>query len=134
MTSPVKANSKNGDPLALQQEALLLLERSYKVGEEGIGALDGQNLTEEAENIASAAASWRAWRFLQIHTTQLLSELYNAAGNIQESETNKLRTHEKAEDVRGGADAESLKVNCFSRLLTSEGCCALRNKRFPRYL
>jgi hypothetical protein len=51
-------------------------QESYRVGEQGIDAIDAQDLAEDADDIGTASGSWKAWRYTQVR--------FQAAAYIEE--------------------------------------------------
>ena len=65
---------------ALVSQALALLEDSFQVGENGIGAQSAGETEGEELDIKGADATIRAWRFMQLHTSQVLADQYRQMG------------------------------------------------------
>jgi hypothetical protein len=61
-------------------QALALLEDSFQIGENGIGAQAAGETEGQELDIKGADATIRAWRFMQLHTSQLLKDQYRQLG------------------------------------------------------
>ncbi|GAB4816117.1 hypothetical protein N2152v2_003163 [Parachlorella kessleri] len=94
-------------PREAQQEALSLLEQSYRVGEKGIDALDTPlDKITDLDDITAAGGTIVAWRKLQVNTEHQLALLYRALGREEEAEKMGADLKVKAHGVKEGAELE----------------------------